>query len=185
MGLVEFDGTATVLVPPTTDRQALDRGIDNLQLGERTAIGEGIFASLQAIKQVPAQDGTEVPARIVLMTDGTTTDGRTNDQAVAAAKAVKVPVSTIAYGTSPGTITRREPAPGATETDGGAVDKSALAAIAHGTGGQAFSAATEGQLKQIYKNIGTSIGFTTERLRRDRPLVRGPGPGLRVRAAPP
>jgi Ca-activated chloride channel family protein len=158
IGLVTFNGNASVAVSPTTDREAVKAAIDNAQLGERTAIGEAIFSSLDALKQVPAQDGTEVPARIVLMTDGTTTDGRTNDQGVAAAKAANVPVTTIAFGTDHGTITiPQEPLPIPVP-----VDKEALKSIASDTNGKFYSAATEGELKQVYDNIGSSVGFITE-----------------------
>ena len=158
LGLVSFNGNASVAVAPTTDREAVKTAIDNLQLGERTAIGEAIFASLDAIKTVPTADGAEVPARIVLMSDGTTTDGRTNDAGVAAAKEQKVPISTIAFGTDNGTITiPQEPLPIPVP-----VDKAALKSIASDTGGQYYAAASEGQLKQVYDNIGSSVGYVTE-----------------------
>ncbi len=158
MGLVTFNGNASLAVSPTTDRQAIKTAIDNAQLGERTAIGEAIFSSLDALKQVPAQDGTEVPARIVLMTDGTTTDGRSNDQAVAAAKQANVPVTTIAFGTDHGTITiPQEPLPIPVP-----VDKEALKSISTDTGGRYYAAASEAQLKQVYDNIGSSVGYITE-----------------------
>ena len=132
--------------------------IDDAQLGERTAIGEAIFTSLDALKQVPASDGTQVPARIVLMTDGTTTDGRSNDSAVAAAKQANVPVSTIAFGTDAGTITiPQEPLPIPVP-----VDKEALKSIASDTGGKFYAASSETQLKQVYDNIGSSVGYVTE-----------------------
>ena len=158
VGLVTFNGNASLAVSPTTDRDTIKTAIDNAQLGERTAIGEAIFTSLDALKQVPAQDGTQVPARIVLMTDGTTTDGRTNDQAVAAAKQANVPVTTIAFGTDHGTITiPQEPLPIPVP-----VDKEALKSIASDTGGQYYAAASEAQLKQVYDNIGSSVGYVTE-----------------------
>ena len=158
IGLVSFNGNASVAVSPTTDHEAVKTAIDNLVLGERTAIGEAIFASLDALKTVPAADGTEVPARIVLMSDGTTTDGRSNDEGVAAAKQANVPVSTIAFGTDNGTITiPQEPLPIPVP-----VDKAALKSIASDTGGQYYSAASEGQLKAVYDNIGSSVGFVTE-----------------------
>jgi len=158
VGLVTFNGNASLRVTPTTDREAVKRAIDDAQLGERTAIGEAIFTSLDALKQVPANDGTEVPARIVLMTDGTTTDGRSNDSAVAAAKEANVPVSTIAFGTDAGTITiPQEPFPIPVP-----VDKEALKSIASTTGGTFYAAASESQLKQVYDNIGSSVGFVTE-----------------------
>ena len=158
LGLVSFNGNASVAVAPTTDREAVKTAIDNLQLGERTAIGEAIFASLDAIKTVPTADGTEVPARIVLMSDGTTTAGRSNDSGVAAAKEQKVPISTIAFGTDNGTITiPQEPLPIPVP-----VDKAALKSIASDTGGQYYAAASEGQLKAVYDNIGSSVGYDTE-----------------------
>ncbi len=158
LGLVSFNGNASVAVAPTTDREAVKTAIDNLQLGERTAIGEAIFASLDAIKTVPTADGADVPARIVLMSDGTTTDGRSNDSGVAAAKEQKVPISTIAFGTDNGTITiPQEPLPIPVP-----VDKAALKSIASDTGGQYYSAASEGQLKAVYDNIGSSVGYDTE-----------------------
>jgi len=158
IGLVSFNGNASVAVSPTTDHEAVKTAIDNLVLGERTAIGEAIFASLDALKTVPAADGTEVPARIVLMSDGTTTDGRSNDEGVAAAKQANVPVSTIAFGTDNGTITiPQEPLPIPVP-----VDKAALKSIASDTGGTYYAAASEGQLKAVYDNIGSSVGFVTE-----------------------
>ena len=93
-----FAGTATTLVPPTTDRAQVANAIDHLDLAESTAIGEAIFTSLQAIKNfqstVESGDSRPPPARIVLLSDGTNTVGRPDTQAVDAAKAAGVPVST-------------------------------------------------------------------------------------------
>jgi Ca-activated chloride channel family protein len=157
VGLVSFSGDATVLVAPTTDHSLLKQAIASLQLGPRTAIGEAIFAALDAIKTVPSTPGqAPPPARIVLMSDGETTSGRSNDEAAAAAVAAKVPVYTIAFGTDNGSV----------EVDGRAVDvpvnKDALRAIAETTGGQAFEASSASQLKAVYAGIGHSIGFRTE-----------------------
>jgi Ca-activated chloride channel homolog len=158
VGLVTFNGNASIIVSPTTDRDAVDRGIDNAQLGERTAIGEAIFTCLDALKQLPAVKGVQVPARIVLMTDGTTNAGRSNDDAAAAAAKAKVPVSTIAFGTDAGTITiPQEPVPIPVP-----VDHAALQDIAKTTGGRFYTATTGSQLKSVYQNIGSSIGFVTE-----------------------
>ena len=73
LGLIEFGGSAIVLVPPTTNREATKAAIDKLQTIERTAIGESIFTALQAIATVGAVIGggdTPPPARIVLLSDG-------------------------------------------------------------------------------------------------------------------
>lgn len=159
VGLVTFNGVATIKVPPTRDREEMLAAIDQLRLGERTAIGEAIYASLEAIKAAPASSGeAEVPARVVLMSDGSTTVGRPDAQASAAAKKAKVPVSTIAFGTPDGTI-EIDGQPGPVSV---AVNPEALAAIAEATGGTAFTADTGEKLEAVYKDIGSSVGFTTE-----------------------
>ena len=159
VGLVTFNGAATTKVPPTTDRELLVAAISDLPLGERTAIGEAIFASLEAIRTVPADDeGSAPPARIVLMSDGSTTDGRPNAVAAEAAVEVGVPVSTIAFGTDQGTITiPEEPLPIPVP-----VDRTALREIAEATDGEFYEAATAQQLEAVYDDIGSSIGYTTE-----------------------
>jgi Ca-activated chloride channel family protein len=157
VGLVLFNGNASLVVSPTTDHDAVVQGIASAQLGERTAIGEAIYTCLDALKHVPTANGVTVPARIVLMTDGTTTDGRPNNEAAAAAKKAKVPVSTIAFGTDTGTITiPQEPTPIPVP-----VDHAALQDIARTTGGHYYSAASESQLRAVYKNIGSSVGYVT------------------------
>ena len=40
LGLIEYAGTATVLVSPTTNRDATKNAIDKMQLADRTATGE-------------------------------------------------------------------------------------------------------------------------------------------------
>ena len=54
LGLIAYAGTATVLVSPTTGREATKAAIDKLQFADRTATGEGIFTALQAIATVGA-----------------------------------------------------------------------------------------------------------------------------------
>src|SRR3954464_4439749 len=51
-GLVVFAGFAELAVPPTTDRKALDRAIDNLATGRGTAIGAAMLQALDAVAEV-------------------------------------------------------------------------------------------------------------------------------------
>jgi len=157
LGLVAFSGTAQVLVSPTTDHALLKRSIDNLQLGPRTAVGEAIFASLGSIASVASEPGQPPPpGRIVLMSDGETTVGRPNELAIRAAVDAKVQISTIAFGTNDGYVTvegRNIPVP---------VNRQALQEIAEATGGRSFEAGTARELRRVYADIGSSIGFRTE-----------------------
>jgi Ca-activated chloride channel family protein len=139
------------------------RAIDNLELAERTAIGEAIFSCLDAVKTFQTQlQGTDpgegnAPARIVLMSDGSNTWGRSPEQAVGAAKQASVPVSTIAFGTDTGYIDlegQRVVVP---------VDHEKLKEIADGTGGSYYAAASAEELSSVYRDLGSQIGYTTER----------------------
>ena len=161
IGLVSFDANSSVDVSPTTDHVKIKRAIDLLEPNEGTAIGEAIFSSLTAIAQQALADDSaaeQVPARIVLMSDGKTTQGRPNELAIEAAQKAKVPVSTIAFGTDHGEIVvPQEPLPVPVP-----VDKAALQEIADRTGGSFFTAATGSELEKVYANIGSSIGFDVE-----------------------
>jgi Ca-activated chloride channel family protein len=159
VGLLQFNGSTVLKVPPTTDHDRLKQGIDGLKLGQGTAIGEAMFAALDAISAVPPDEqGTPAPARIVLMSDGSTTTGRPNEVGAKAAKDAQIPVSTIAFGTPDGTIKIPEenatvPVP---------VDGDALKQIADTTGGKFFNAASADELKAVYQDIGSSVGYTNE-----------------------
>lgn len=154
LGLVTFAGSASVLVPPTTDRARLQQAVDAIQLGPYTAIGEGIFTALSSLEQVPADpSGEPVPAHLVVLSDGETTVGRPNAEAAAAAAEQQVPVSTIGFGTPDGTVLiegQREPVP---------VNEDELRDIADATGGDFYEAETLSELEQVYADIGSSIGY--------------------------
>jgi Ca-activated chloride channel family protein len=157
IGLVTFSGQTAVRAAPTTDRQEVESALENLTLDTRTAIGEGVFTSLDEITSTAARTGQKkVPATVVLLSDGTNTTGRSPEEAAAAAKAAKVPVSTIAYGTEGGTVElegQTIPVP---------VDKQTLATLAQDTNGRAYTAETSNELNDVYDNIRSTIGLRTE-----------------------
>lgn len=166
LGLVEFAGSATLLVPPTTDRAEMTRAIDTLQAGPRTATGEGIYTALQAIATVGAVLGGgsgPPPARIVLESDGKETVPDNPDAArgaFTAARAAKeqgVQISTISFGTPDGTV----------DLDGQhlavPVDDQTLQRITEITGGQGFHAGSLDELKDVYNTLQQEIGYQTIR----------------------
>lgn len=159
VALVSFAGTAKVLVPPTTDRAAVLQAIDRMELDESTATGEAIFASLDALEQVPddpENPGRPPPARIVLMSDGFRNVGRSVQSGIEAARRANVPVYTIGFGTPYGSVEidgDRIPVP---------VDLETMERIAAATGGKTYAAESSEELSQVYADIGSSIGYTTE-----------------------
>jgi len=161
VGVVSFAGTAAVLVPPTQDHRLAERAIRDLELAESTAIGEAIFTSLGSLSTVPADElGTPPPARIVLLSDGETTVGRDDDEAVEAALEAEVPVSTIAFGTPHGSIIYDDPRTLVVENEPILVPVRAdnLRSIAEATDGSFFAASSLDELEEVYSNIGSAIG---------------------------
>lgn len=164
LGLIAYAGTATVLVSPTTNRDATKLAIDKLQFADRTATGEGIFTALQAIATVGAVIGggdTPPPARIVLFSDGKETVPSNPDNpkgAYTAARTAKdqgVPISTISFGTPYGYVEindQRQPVP---------VDDETMKKVAELSGGESFSASNLSELKSVYATLQEQIGYET------------------------
>jgi Ca-activated chloride channel homolog len=166
LGVISYAGTATVLVSPTTNRDASKRAIDNLQVADRTATGEAIFTALSSISTVGAVIGggdTPPPAHIVLFSDGKETAPSNPDNpkgAYTAARTAKdqgVPISTIAFGTPTGTVevnNERVPVP---------VDDEMLKKIAQLSGGEPYTASDTAELKRVYSTLQQQIGYETIR----------------------
>lgn len=156
VSLVSFAGTAAVVVPPTTDRGVVAAAIDNLQVAPSTAIGEGIYSSLDAMAQAPPDPDhpdDPAPGAVVLLSDGYTNVGRPSDQAARDSAKQHIPIYTIAYGTANGYVEsngRREPVP---------VNPAELAQVSRLSGGKAFAAGSSGELKEVYSSIAKSVGY--------------------------
>ena len=157
LGLVSFAKSANVLVSPSKDRSSVLAGIDGLTLAEATATGEAVFTSLDAIRSVPA-DGADgaPPARIVLLSDGYRTSGRSIEDAATAATSANVPVSTIAFGTDSGVVDIRG------QLQRVPVDRLSLQQLAETTKGYFYEAASVSELKKVYEDMGSSIGHRVE-----------------------
>jgi Ca-activated chloride channel family protein len=156
VGLVAFAKTANVLVSPTKERQSVLQAIDGLQLAEATATGEAVFTSLEAVRNVPS-DGADgpPPARVVLLSDGFRTAGRSMEDAATAAAGANIPISTIAFGTDEGTIRIGN------QTQAVPVDRPSLQKLAQTTKGVFSEAATKSELRRVYKDMGSSVGYRT------------------------
>jgi Ca-activated chloride channel family protein len=156
VAVVSLSGNPNILVPPTLAHNTVENAINTITLQESTAIGESIITALRALEQAPkdpAHPDSIAPGAIVMLSDGTNTAGRAPQQAAAEARAAKVPIYTIAYGTENGYVDvegKREPVP---------VDHELMQQIADTSGGKYFRAATPDQLKTVYTNIGSQVGY--------------------------
>lgn len=150
VGVVGFAQGGTVLSPPTRDHTSAAASLDTVTLEGGTAIGEGIFTSLRQVRAFAVRVRSDAPTRIVLLSDGQNTVGRSPADAAAAAGDAGIPVTTIAYGGDANTGVSR-----------GANDE-ALSEIADISGGTAYSAESGDELEAVYDEIQSSIGWRTE-----------------------
>ena len=158
VGLVSFSGSASLEVAPTDDHDSVVSAIDDLQMSSGTAIGEAVAASVAAVGEATLAEGEEpTPTSVVLLSDGSNTQGRSIDEAIEVSTAAGVPVSTIAYGTDDAVVSvqgQQVPVP---------VDTAALETLATATGGEAYTAESASELQEVYADIGDQVGTTIER----------------------
>lgn len=115
IGLVAFSGLASLLVPPTTDKQQLYSALESMRTGRGTAIGLGILAAVDAIADInpnvvpsgielrpnPDGPGKEFePDTIIVLTDGANTQGVSPATAAEQAAARHLRIFTIGFGTT-------------------------------------------------------------------------------------
>jgi Ca-activated chloride channel family protein len=169
VGLVSFDRIARVIASPTVDHRAVTDGIDRLLLGTGTATGDAIYTALDAL--VAANDTAGASATptggsaMVLLSDGVPTVGRPVMGAAQEAADQGVPISTIAFGTADGTVTvggRMVSVP---------ADPDTMASIAELTSGKFFKAVSARELRSVYKDIGTRVGYETEQRDASGPIL--------------
>jgi Ca-activated chloride channel family protein len=180
VGIVSFASTAQTLSRPTADRPTVYEAIESLHAEGATAMGDGIERALD-VKRPPGSpstgstvrpapnpqgqegSGEDAPLVILLLSDGANTQGRAQPmEAAADAKALGVPVFTIALGTDQGMVDvpdetgnlRRIPVP---------PDKLTLQRIAETTGARFFAAPSSRDLKDVYRELGSKIGFVKEK----------------------
>lgn len=155
VGLISFSGTVATDVEPTTDRVRLTNGIEALQLGEGTAIGDAIAAGVHSLQR--GEPTNDSPGTLVVLSDGETTRGRPTADGAKVAADAKVPVYTIAFGTDAGAITN----PNTGEIDPVPVKLDELQAAADATGGKAYVAPSADELAKAYADIRANLQQTT------------------------
>lgn len=181
VGVVAFAATATLVQPPTRDREAINAAIDRLTLQRGTAIGSGILASLNAILEEygdrpisfqyepfgsgSGQENAPVPsggdlstAIIVVMSDGQNNTGPQPLDVVEQAASRGVKIYTVGLGNPEGTIITFY-----NRSMRVRLDEETLKRIADKTNGAYFRAGSDTDLKEIYENLGTRLVFKPER----------------------
>ncbi len=151
IGVVAFSGTAQILIRPTTDRLAVQDTLASLHAEGPTAMGDAIERALEA-------------RRPPLLSDGSNTQGRTQPlDAARHARQLKVSVFTIALGTDMGMVDVPDEQTGQLRRIPVPPDKFTLRRIAEATGGRFYTAPSSRDLKGIYRDLGSKIGFVKQK----------------------
>ena len=158
VGVVAFSELAGLVSPMSRDRAQTEDAIASLRPVGGTAIGEGLYTALEEItRSSKASGGTKTPATVLLLSDGKWNRGRSPDDAAAQAKQMGVKVFTVGLGTQGATL----------DLGGRAVpvdlDETELKAIAQETGGTYSKSADAETLRDVYRGLGSALGFEKER----------------------
>jgi Ca-activated chloride channel family protein len=159
VGIVSFSTSASVVLPPTRDRDAARSALTQLALGSGTAIGDAIERSLElaGANVAPEAGGERPPAAILLLSDGAqTTEGVTPLEAAARARRLGIPVSTVALGTRDAVV-EVPLAGGLTEKVTVPPDPQTLRRVAAATGGTFSEALDAERLREVYADLGTRL----------------------------
>lgn len=157
VGVVAFSETAEVAAPATDDRQLAIDAIDYLYPQRGTAIGDAIARGVEVARAAePGRGGVDRPAAILLLSDGSQTEGILLPmEGARRAKSFKIPVFTVALGTPEGIVeftrfggTRIIPVP---------PDKPTMRQISATTGGQFYEASSAGDLREAYEKMGSVV----------------------------
>ena len=106
VGVVAFSETAEVAAPATEDRQLAIDAIDYLYPQRGTAIGDAVARGVEVARAADlGAGGVDRPAAILLLSDGSQTEGILLPmEGAARAKSFKIPVFTFAFGTPEGFV---------------------------------------------------------------------------------
>lgn len=156
VAVVGLSGNPNIVVLPGIDRGATRRAIDAMPLADGTAVGDAIVKAVDAVAMAPGDGKEPAPGLIVLLSDGADTGSKVDPVAAAQqAKAKKIPVYTIAYGTMNGYV----------DIDGKrenvAPDKALLSQVAKTAGGQALDANSASQLDRVYEKMRSEVTYET------------------------
>ncbi len=181
VALIGFSNTVRTVVQPTTDRKAAVDGLNSLVANGGTAMGDALMQAIDLASPLPASDGsgtsgvnptTPTPAPsaapnapgghsvvIVLLSDGASNLGVTNPvDAANEAAARGVPIFTVGLGTQQGVVDVRD-GQGRLRRIAVPPDLSTLKAVANITGARTFPAPNAEELKTIYADLGSTIGY--------------------------
>jgi Ca-activated chloride channel family protein len=161
VGVVAFAVNADLVQAPTADPVAVMMALDRLKPDGGTEISAGLEAAhrvtTEALGATLSSTEAPIPARVVLLSDGASTN-TTPYQAAADLARDGIPVYTVGVGSAGATLVI------AGVTLNADPDEPTLRQIAKTTGGTYSRAFTEDELRAIYAGLASRIVWETERM---------------------
>ncbi|BDP40498.1 hypothetical protein DAETH_04670 [Deinococcus aetherius] len=191
IGLMTFSDNASVLVPPTTDRQEVLGALDRVKPAQATSFAGALVSGVRALpgreKAVPPRELLEVPGQaqanpnaaptpidpqtlppgaILLLSDGISNRGASPLVAARFASDHRVKLYAVALGTEGGAVSRVE---------GQLVfvpfDTKELSRLTQLTGGQFLYPADPERLRGLFRDLGSAIRWEPSELGLGGPLA--------------
>jgi Ca-activated chloride channel family protein len=153
VGAVAYSDAPDAVQSPSSNHDDARRIVDGQIADGGTATGDALQVAIQTL-QDQSRGGQKIPSAIVLLSDGKTTIGRDPVGVARAAGKLKIPIFTVALGTSDALV----PNPGLGPPLPAPPDPETLRAISEASGGRAFRAQDENKLQSIYKTLGSQLG---------------------------
>lgn len=145
VGVATFSGYGTLLLPPTTDREAFRQAIDHLDLGGGFSFTFGLQAALGALPENPPEGVS--PGVIVLFSHGHDVSG--NDPLKIADEALRRGIKVHAIGVG---------------THGHNFDEEMLKKVADRTGGRYYPIFSAADLSNAHAELGRVLGWRPQTL---------------------
>ncbi len=145
VGVATFSGYGTLLLPPTTDRNAFRQAIDSFDLGGGFSFTYGLQAALEALPENPPEGVS--PGVIVLFSHGHDVSG--NDPLKIADEALRRGIKVHAIGVG---------------THGHNFDEEMLKKVADRTGGRYYPIFSASDLNDAHADLGRVLGWRLQTL---------------------
>ena len=154
VGVVTYSDGPDGTQPPTLNRDVVRQALEAQTAAGATATGEALQVALGALAPKGRAPARPVSA-IVLLSDGKTTTGRDPVDVARTAKRLKIPIYTVSLGTADATIPN--PISPLSPPISVPPDPETLKKIADVSGGHAFTSDDAGQLRGIYRSLGSRL----------------------------
>jgi Ca-activated chloride channel homolog len=157
LGAIAFSTSVNAAQAPVAAHSAARAVIDGEVANGATATGNALAL---AIDMLDGSHKGHVPAAIVLLSDGFANAGVNVLTVAREAARERIPIDTIALGTTDGTLPNPDPfgAPIAVPPD-----PQLMRAIARASDGRSFTAQSSDQLDSIYHQLGSRLGSVTRK----------------------